>query len=141
MSYTIQTKKSNQNMSYTTQIIFHTQNRQIIIHNIDKLPYTTQTNCWVQFHIKRSDSYLHCYGGLSSFYKRNVNQYILMHGVRSNLCFDYREGDCLPHCCYGGDGYFRLVKKYTEMVSSKKYSHRRLVQIYAEIEQKHLWRR
>ena len=139
MSYTIQTKKSNQNMSYTTQIIFHTQNRQSIIHNIDKLPYTTQTNFWVQFHIKQSESYLRCYGGLSYFYKRNVNQSVLMHGVCRNLCFSYREGDCLLLCCHCGDCSFCLVKKYTEMVSSKKYSQCRLVKIYTEIGQKHLF--
>ena len=36
MSYTIQTKESNQNMFYTTYKNCHTQNIQIVIHNIDK---------------------------------------------------------------------------------------------------------
>ena len=47
-----------------------------------------------------------------------------------NFCLDDVEGECLCHFCHDGDGIFHLVKKYTEMVSSKKYSHRRLVKIY-----------
>ena len=65
---------------------------------------------------KPSDSYLRCSGGLSSFYKKNVNKFDSMPGVHHNFCFDYREGDCLPHFCHGGDG----LKKYTEKVSLKK---------------------
>ena len=42
-----------------------------------------------------------------------------MPGVCCNSCFDNEEGECLCHYCHVGYGSVCLVKKYTEMVSSK----------------------
>ena len=65
------------------------------------------------------------------FTKNNTNRFVLMPGVRCNLCFDYGEGDCLPRCCHGIDGFKNTLKQFLQ----KKYSHCCLVNIYIEMRQ------
>ena len=44
-------------------------------------------------------------------------------GVRRKFCFDYREGDCLPHFCHGRDALKNtlkwFIKKLTPLFGKK----------------------
>ena len=75
------TEKKVIKICYTQHKSFNTK--------IKKSSYKTETNCWILFHIKLSDSYLPCFGGLSSHSKQNANPFNLMPGVCHSFSFDY----------------------------------------------------